>query len=444
MIQSIRYLGPLISNLSIPGERKADGVIPAHPGCVQLSKDRFLLLATSLETGWDAVRSVCYQVRAGSPDGPEIREGVLAGATDDWDALGDGRRFSKMHGMGLAFGVPKGAVRDGKPLPSANVFVLKYYRKAGKRGTGGVMLKNDPKISVEPWPEGSEVVSKSMGVEWLQFRLNDAEDDIEVIQPAAPLTTDAPRHGDWPGGTLRVRNHSMTPAIAMDDACTRWTSIDAVRGEGASGQAAVLFEFNASRGRYEWTYTGPKYHADEDLGETSVAKVGDQYVVAFRMDDQLRRGEPPTYFSVFFRTPDPLAQIGQAAYGPGQAVPQHLYRCGDGELRLFTSMRVGWRRNPLVYYNVAGDLSRFDGPHTLVDAKAVGLPFHTPCLDMSKLCPAQGRRQLLVFRAITVHQTANLAPVKDPNPPTADEHAAAGVHAVELVYSRGTDTWTFA
>jgi hypothetical protein len=49
-----------------------------------------------------------------------------------------------------------------------------------------------------------------------------------------------------------------------------------------------------------------------------------------------------------------------------------------------------------------------------------------------------------VFRAITVRQTANMAPVKDPNPPTPAEHEAAGIHAVELVYRREADSWEFA
>ena len=48
MLKSICYKGPLATDLSIPGERKSDGVIPAHgTGALRVSRNRWLLFLKS-------------------------------------------------------------------------------------------------------------------------------------------------------------------------------------------------------------------------------------------------------------------------------------------------------------------------------------------------------------------------------------------------------------
>ena len=65
---TINYRGPLITDTSIPGVRKADGIIPAHPGggALQLSADRWIIFYAGLDPrGWDANHSIpCFGARA--------------------------------------------------------------------------------------------------------------------------------------------------------------------------------------------------------------------------------------------------------------------------------------------------------------------------------------------------------------------------------------------
>src|SRR5438045_6927999 len=83
-IAGIEHLGMLISECTVPGERRRDDVVPAHPNGVQASRDRWLLVyATRGFRGVDDDRSIVYQIRAGSPAGKLMREGMLAPSIDD-------------------------------------------------------------------------------------------------------------------------------------------------------------------------------------------------------------------------------------------------------------------------------------------------------------------------------------------------------------------------
>jgi len=48
MIERLEHLGKLVEDSAIPGERRADNVRPAHPNGIQLSRDRFLILKSTL------------------------------------------------------------------------------------------------------------------------------------------------------------------------------------------------------------------------------------------------------------------------------------------------------------------------------------------------------------------------------------------------------------
>ena len=64
----------------------------------------------------------------------------------------------------------------GKPAPSANVFVLKWRQVARVLDHERSYLENE---SAHP-----ELRERTHTVEWLQFRLNEREDDIEILKPA--------------------------------------------------------------------------------------------------------------------------------------------------------------------------------------------------------------------------------------------------------------------
>src|SRR6202011_5433236 len=118
-------------------------------------------------------------LRAGAPDGRVIKEGVFTRAQTDWDALGNGKKYVKQHGHPVAFGVPRGALIAGKPAPSANVFVVKWRLVGrGLDRTKNYLLHG----SADP-----ELENLTQSVQWVQFRLNRAEDDIEILRPASVL-----------------------------------------------------------------------------------------------------------------------------------------------------------------------------------------------------------------------------------------------------------------
>ena len=83
------------------------------------------LTPLSRRDGVDDDRSIVYQLRSGAPDGPVVKEGFLARSINDWEPLGDGKKYVRQFGHPVAFGVPKGALIGGKPAAHGNVFVAK-------------------------------------------------------------------------------------------------------------------------------------------------------------------------------------------------------------------------------------------------------------------------------------------------------------------------------
>ena len=175
---TVEPLGCLIHECSLPGERRTDDVFPAHPNGLQASRRTWLLLYAT--RGWRAVdddRSIVYQLRRGAPDGELVKEGLLAASTDDWDTTGDGTPCVLQHGHPVLFGLPRGATVDGREPAHAGLFVAKWRIKAMGRfdpATGTVSRDHD-------------LWDRTQGVRWAQFRLNDREDDIEIVQPAGEL-----------------------------------------------------------------------------------------------------------------------------------------------------------------------------------------------------------------------------------------------------------------
>ena len=73
MIESLKAGGKLIHECGLSAETRGDGVFPAHPNGMQLSKDRWLLIYAT--RGWrcaDDDMSIVYQIREHTPVGPVL------------------------------------------------------------------------------------------------------------------------------------------------------------------------------------------------------------------------------------------------------------------------------------------------------------------------------------------------------------------------------------
>ena len=446
MLKSICYKGPLATDLSIPGERKSDGVIPAHgTGALRVSRNRWLLFFSTLDpNGWDAVRSIVYQLREESPDGPVLKEGMVAQYLSGWDPLGLGISLRKAHGMPMAFGVPKGATRNGKPMPNQNVFAVKWYRRALLEQDGRLLQSNTHQ---DLWPEGPEINRLLLRVEWMQFRLNDAEDDIEVLLPPQQLRQKGYESGEafCSLDEAQFMNHAMTPPVPTDDTCTAWVACETFGSlpgqKRTQGRVApVAYTWNAQTRLFEWARTGPlTLIPGRVVGETSISRFNSYWVVAARSFN-IEAG------TVWYRTDDPFSGLAEPIVRPGSVCPRHSFRCADGVLRLFINDRkrspYNDKRNPLYVFEVDPETFVYSEPRVVVDLRAEGIPFPNPFADMAKLCPHQGDRQLLIFRTIDRQMTADPQPGEAPL--TEAAMAAGGIHYAELRYSEAMpETWTF-
>ncbi len=447
MLKRIQYRGGIITDTGVPGERKAEGILPAHAnGSLQVSRDRWLSFFATLDPGgWDSVRSIVFQLRADAPDGDVVREGLVSRFVSGWDPLDEGIRLRKVNGMPMAFGVPKGARRNGQVMSNQNAFVVKWYRY-GMLEQDGRLLNSQTHRDL--WPEGSTYKRSLLRIEWMQFRLNDSEDDIEITGPPGTLRqsgyeSDQEFCSLGPGHFM---NHAMTPPVAADPSCTTWVECDTFGADpdhpnATHGQVApVEYTWNGETGLYEWSRTGPLTGIPgRVIGETSISRFDGSWVAAARTFDG--KGE-----TVWFRTEEPFRGLGEPVIRPGSVCPRHSFRCADGVLRLFINDRNGSPhgdgRNPLYVFEVDPVTLEYSNPETVVDLRAEGLPFNTPFADMSKLCPNQGNRQLLFFRTIDRQHTADLQPGEAPLGDPALR--AAGIHYAELVYEgKIADPWCF-
>lgn len=171
------HRGLLIGDSTLPGETRADDVFAAHPNGIQVSRNRWLLLyATRGFRGTDDDRSIVYQLRRDAPDGPVVTEGMLARSINNWDPFGEGQQYVKQHGHPVGFGVPRGAWIDGEPASHANLFVVKW------RVLGLVLDQKTGEIHFD-----SQLAQRTQGVEWTQLRLNQNEDDMEIVRAPAPM-----------------------------------------------------------------------------------------------------------------------------------------------------------------------------------------------------------------------------------------------------------------
>ncbi|MCC6683166.1 MAG: hypothetical protein IT445_19895 [Phycisphaeraceae bacterium] len=432
----VRYLGPFVTDTSVPGETKRDGIIPAHPGggALQVARDRWVLfLSTLTPEGWDACHSILYQLRADAPDGRILQEGMIASAQEDWDPLGSGDRLVKCCGMPIAFGVPHDAVCGTQPMPSAGVFVVKWYRFAQKRHGDLLLHPSDPR---QDWVDGTWIKQRTLRVEWAQFRLNKDRNDIEMLVPPSVLR----QHGYEMGESLCSlgpniqTHHGMKPPVPENVDCTSWVSCDTFipyhdNRHDHGSVAPVRYVFNEQTDLYEWRDVGQLITLPgRVIGEASVNRVGEEYIVALRSFGYNNSGTQ----TVWFRTPDLFSNWGPPRFTEAPSAPRVAFSCGDGILRLFGNERVSHdqnNRSVLRCWDVDAQRLTLGRVRTIFDARQRNLPFVYPLVDMPKLCPAQGTRQLLLFRLIDRVHTANLPRIPKSN---KEAFALAGIHAAEL------------
>jgi len=245
MIEAIEHMGILIREASVPGETRAEEVVPAHPNGMQVSWNRWLIIyATRSFRGVDDDLSILYQLRDQTPEGRLIAEGVLAKSIDDWDALGDGQTYVRQHGHPVIFGVPKGALIYGEPAPGANLFVVKWRlcARALDPNTGLLLHAN----------KHSELRAKTQSVEWVQIRLNDDETDVEVVQSARRLRQKGYEEGSafCRHTSVSAMNQAFVQAVPFNETGTEWADCNHFDGGRI---AALKYVFNGERNIYEWT-----------------------------------------------------------------------------------------------------------------------------------------------------------------------------------------------
>jgi len=247
-------------------------------------------------------------------------------------------------------------------------------------------------------------------------------------------------------GPGHMMNHAMTPPVPADPSCTTWCEVDMfgynprASGSGHGMIAPVEYAWNAETELYEWTRVGD-LHTVEDraMGEPSISRWGEEWVVA-------SRSNTVDGSTAWYRTPDLFGGLGPPTLRYSTWGPRHSYRCADGALRIFLNQQeispYGHKRNPLYAFEVDPVTFEYSGPKIVLDTVAEGVPFHNPFADMSKLCPNQGNRQLLVIRTIDARMTTG--PHSKARMYTDAAYDAAGIHYAELIYGGDVaDQWTF-
>ena len=441
-IDTIEHLGPLISDSTLVGETRRDDTVPAHPNGIQVSRDRWLIVyATRRFRGNDDDASIVFQLRKDAPDGDLIKEGMPVPSHDEWDPLEDGSRHVKQHGHPAAFGVPRGARIDGKPAPSANLFVLKWRQVARVLDHERNYLEN---ASAHP-----KLRARTHTVEWLQFRLNEREDDIEILKPATRLRQRGYEEGSafCSAQGARLMNQALAQAVPFNRDCTQWADCNHFDGR----VAALKYEFNPRLGLYEWVETGPYlFEPERPVSEASLAPWGGDWIVAARRVG--RRGV------AWVRTRDPFSETSTPVTpgAPPSRGPLTAYTCPDGALRLFTGdgsiSPHGNNRDPLYCWDIDPDRD-FSSSHRRViyDSVDAGLPIRpasSPKIDMCKLLPHYRENQYLLHRVSVrsfnhpyMGSQGLVAEIPIIN---QEEKASCGIYCAKITYrERYPSPWEF-
>lgn len=439
MIKRIEHRGVYIHECPLVGETRAQGVVPAHPHGTPLSADRWLILyATRGFRGIDDDRSIIYEVRADRPDGPVLREGRLAQASDDWRPLPHGEPYVKQLGHPTVFGVPKGATIDGRVPPHANVFVAKW------RVTPRVLDRERNCLS---W--GEAATPPVAHVQWVQFRLNDTGDDIVLLHEPRSFCQKGYTSDDLAfccHESVRTMNQGFVQPVPLNREASEWVEIAAI-----GGLAPVKIAFNAGRGVYEWVETGPYLAQPEGvrLTEASVAPCGDDWLIACRTVGGPGRGV------AWFRCADPFQDAGEPVLSASiqTEVPASMYRGPDDTIRLFTTDAAASPSKQRCCRLYVWDIDAADGfaghnRQIVFDSVKTGLPLpleDSPGADMAQLLAhASGRTGYLLHR---VCSNASWHPHVDdtPNVLSPEQFDACAIYYAQVEYDEEyPGAWSFA
>ena len=451
MIQSIDHRGVFIDDCSLPGDTRADGVVPTHSNAIQLSEDRFLVLVSTLGfRGLDDTRSILYQVREGSYDGPVLTEGMLAKSIDDWDPFDDGRRYVRQFGHPVAFGVPRGTVHHGQVPPHANLFVIKWRTVARTlvRDGGYLLWNSEPK----------ELTRRTQDVQWVHVQLNEAGDDLEILEPPRSLRQVGYESGEQvcEHAGLGPVNQTYVNAVPINADATEWADVchfgggiqEAALEQAKDRIAPLRYRYNPSRHRYEWVQTGPVM--GPGLFEASVLPYRDDWVVAAR----LRAGVGVAWARVHDLFAKSVPELVVPNDVGSTRCPLSAYACPDGIPRLLSGEKgaspYGLGRNPLYLYDIDPDNGfRCTARRVAFDALASDLKFekgHHPIVDMAKLFPhTGGREQLLVHRVRTAAMAVQQPDYGNAHILTKDDFASSALYYATVRYDQDyPPTWSFA
>ena len=474
----VEYKGQFMSDGTLPGCRKCDGVIPGVTSVIRLSSDRFCVFWVPHMMGaWDMNTAINYQIRADSPVGSILSEGVAMEEEPDWRPFGI--QLYRCPGLSFAYGVPKGAkMEDGSVFLNENLFVLHTYLNPQLHWNGEVMIPVGAALGKYPnWPKHIEPNDLSRNLPRVfnrHFRLNEDDDDIEFLTPWEMVYQEGFEAGfDGPfcafGDSCRNMASGFTPPRPSDSDCTGWYDIPTfgVRNPDGtslfekSGLAAIRYTWKEDEGRYRWTETGPLVRVDDrKLSESGLTQIDGDWLITMRS----RPAKPAPRAiqiketgTIWYRTRYPLRGFGEPFYSAVEGdVPRMPFRFANGRLGIvfpeerwvplepgepipmiaYDPERGKYARDPLVMFDVESETLKYSSRRILADVEGDGIAIRTPASDHVTITPAVDRKQWLLFRikdrdaATTGNPTGRLA--------------ASGIYYIELTYDESpASEWRF-
>ena len=423
MIRNISYNGFFVDEPTIRGEQKSDGRCPNYAQGIQLSARRWLLVYDTVHAGGrDCWFSIFYRLLDGGPDGKVIAEERLFAPTP-FDTDTDGAVLALSYGEPIVFGVAKGATHGGQALPHANHFVLTWIQVPIR------LLANGDS---EHLPMGHSRIAeyaRMINTYHLQFRLNDAEDALEITQPPERLTDPTGRIKRFNGWTQPLP--ANPEASSWLDSVTVAQDLDSINFAGHNGFAVIQYDFEPARGLYQWRVTGDvgQPPANTTISETNLAVLpsGD-FVLAVRSFQ-------PHGNTLWYRTSDPFSGFGEPTLAPDTSGQRYVWMCPDGELRIFNNRQdmtpYGDYRNPLYCFCVDPETFAYRDRAVVLDTRMLELPIPNPFVDHMHLYAPVGDRQVASIRVIT---KANVWRSDDEPAIDAATWQAVGSHKVSIEY----------
>ncbi len=455
MIKAIHSKGNFIDTCRLAGETKDDEVFPAQHNTVRLARDRWLVaFNTRGFRGNDDHRSVVYQVRGDTPDGPVLSEGFLEGPSMEWDAVGDGRKFMRLCTHPVVFGVPADAVLNGVTPAHAGTFAAVWARFPRVYDVARDYLLHDAEADV---PDGGYRCA------WVQFRLNAARNDIDIAAPVAVLheksySGDRPfcKHED-----LTLMNCGYVNPLPANECGSNWVflmhwnrgNIDA---RGCC--SAVRFAWNGRTRLYEWVETGPLLDGPGDKGifEGGIARYESDWLIAARIVPRGSAG------NVWFRVNDLFGEVAEPYLSEEirSHAPRTVFRFPDGVVRVLTTDQAASPyarrgkpgvRMPLHLMDInPDDRFRVTCSRVVFDSFAEGLPLRFasgPCAHFCQLvCHAGGAVSTLTYsvrpKALRKHPVSYTGEYK--GLVNEAEIAASGVYQSTVLYDEAyPSVWNF-